>query len=378
MRTQELELDLIHADPAIQSRTGITDDVVKEYVRLLNAGTAFPAVVVFAEGAIHRLADGFHRLLAYREVGRKTIPAEVRNGSIDDAVDLSIDANQAHGLNRSNADKQRTVQLALDHPIIGKWSTRDVARKCGVGDTMVWEARKVRQQNVHGPRSSSELHVPSEGTCPQPVDNSVEVQTDHDPDDPCPEKTAANRLLYAVAARLVNRDPKASEDERAAWTRDMEMLCNEIDKRFFEKYENIRVLPLERIQAKLEWYGRGKLDQKVIEKYADAMRLGDFFPPCLAVYDGHVFRLADGHMRYHAMRLAGIAQMTVAVSRGDLFQTKIFAAGANSRHGRQRTEAELRRDAVALIELRPDFNNRQVARACGAPLSVVNELRPAT
>lgn len=73
-------------------------------------GAAFPPVLVIAEAGPPSklwLADGYHRLFAHRSVGAKEIEAEVRRGTREDALRLSLAANATHGKKRTLGDFKR-------------------------------------------------------------------------------------------------------------------------------------------------------------------------------------------------------------------------------------------------------------------------------
>jgi hypothetical protein len=67
---------------------------------MLTVGAMFPPVVVFFDGAEYWLADGFHRILAAKQLGLAEIAADVREGGR---------ANVSHGLKRFNRDKRNAV-----------------------------------------------------------------------------------------------------------------------------------------------------------------------------------------------------------------------------------------------------------------------------
>src|SRR5450755_183395 len=46
-----------------------------------------------------------------------------------------------HGLRRTNADKRRSVETLLGDEEWQKWSNREIARKCGVGNDLVDRCR---------------------------------------------------------------------------------------------------------------------------------------------------------------------------------------------------------------------------------------------
>jgi ParB-like chromosome segregation protein Spo0J len=59
---------------------------VVDYVNDLNEGAQFPPIIVFFDGASYWVADGFHRLAAFKRAGRSTIRAEIKPGGARDAV----------------------------------------------------------------------------------------------------------------------------------------------------------------------------------------------------------------------------------------------------------------------------------------------------
>lgn len=140
MTTEMISIGLVRRDGGTQSRAAINPDVVAEYAELMTetAGASpFPAVRVVFDGAAYWLWDGFHRIEAAVRVGWLDIEAEIRPGTRRDAVLLSCGANADHGLRRSNADKRRAVETLLRDTEWGKWSDREIARRCGVHNSTV-------------------------------------------------------------------------------------------------------------------------------------------------------------------------------------------------------------------------------------------------
>lgn len=99
------------------------------------------ASIVFTDGATNWLADGFHRFHAHRKLELPTIEAEVKQGSLRDAILYSVGANAQHGKRRTNADKRKAVMTMLNDEEWSKWSDREIARRCAVGNKMVSETR---------------------------------------------------------------------------------------------------------------------------------------------------------------------------------------------------------------------------------------------
>lgn len=135
--TVQIALDKIKIDGGTQSRAELNDDVVADYAATIRDGGDFPPVVVFFDGKKHWLADGFHRFHAYKAAGAVEIAADIRQGTRRDAILFSVGANASHGLRRTNDDKRRAVLTLLNDDEWGKWSDREIARRCGVSDRLV-------------------------------------------------------------------------------------------------------------------------------------------------------------------------------------------------------------------------------------------------
>lgn len=137
-----LEIRNIRTDGGTQPRAGLDDKTVADYMEDVKAGSNFPPVVVFHDGTNHWLADGFHRLHAYKHAGKQRIPAEVKAGTLRDAQLYAVGANATHGLRRSRDDKRRAVEMLLTDAEWGQWADREIARRCKVSNTFVGNIRK--------------------------------------------------------------------------------------------------------------------------------------------------------------------------------------------------------------------------------------------
>lgn len=132
MSHASLPLDRIRIDGGTQPRLGIDYDVAYGYGDLMAEGVKFPPVTVFYDGENYWLADGFHRYHAAFAQEMTEIAADVIQGTIEDAQWFSFGANKAHGLMRSNDDKQRAVKAALQHSKCAGLSDRAIAKHIGV------------------------------------------------------------------------------------------------------------------------------------------------------------------------------------------------------------------------------------------------------
>ena len=107
-----VSLDSLVTDAGTQVRSDIDDAVVDEYVQALLDGAQFPPLVVFRVDGVHLLADGYHRVSAYRKAGRSETGADVYHGTREDALWFALGANRAHGQRLSGGDKRRAIELA--------------------------------------------------------------------------------------------------------------------------------------------------------------------------------------------------------------------------------------------------------------------------
>jgi len=122
----------------MQVRVRLCEETVKEYAEAMAAGAKFPPVIVFNDGTNYWLADGFHRLEAWKRNGVNSIKADVKEGSRIDALKFAFGANNSHGLRMSNEDKRQVVLMVYENRIalgLGEVpSGRAVAEMCGVSN----------------------------------------------------------------------------------------------------------------------------------------------------------------------------------------------------------------------------------------------------
>jgi hypothetical protein len=137
-----LKLTDIHIDVKLQARCKFDGHTVIDYADAIKGGAELPPVIVFDDGKVKWLADGFHRVAAHKRIpGKNDIEADVRKGTRADAAWYALGANREHGLRLSNADKQRAVKLALKaRP---NESSRAIAEHIGVSHVYVEKRRQV-------------------------------------------------------------------------------------------------------------------------------------------------------------------------------------------------------------------------------------------
>ncbi len=138
---QVLEIDLIQ-DGGAQMRVEMSEQTIADYAEEMATGTVFPPVIVYYDGEVYWLADGFHRVEAARKIGRESIEAEIREGTDRDAILHGIGANARHGLRRTQADKRHAVEALLRDPGWSKWSDRHIAKVANVDHKTVGKIRR--------------------------------------------------------------------------------------------------------------------------------------------------------------------------------------------------------------------------------------------
>lgn len=146
-RIDYLKLDQIRTDGGTQARAGLDEATVAEYAETWqtlsyqqNGFDRMPPIVVYHDGEAYWLADGFHRVAAYRRflmdgkpsASAHALNAEVKQGTRRDAVLYACGANAAHGLRRTTADKRRAVETLLRDEEWRQWSDRKIADACAV------------------------------------------------------------------------------------------------------------------------------------------------------------------------------------------------------------------------------------------------------
>lgn len=164
MSEQILEMSVVRIDGDTQPRTAINPGIVQEYAEAMEAGVQFPPVTIVHDGAAHWLVDGFHRFFAHRRLNRQQIKAEVITGELAEARWLSLAANKAHGVRRSNEDKAKAVARALRmRPDL---SDMAIASHVGVSNRMVGNHRAALDatlKNSKSPVSQTPTRVGRDG-----------------------------------------------------------------------------------------------------------------------------------------------------------------------------------------------------------------------
>jgi hypothetical protein len=128
VRTDDLSR---HAESQIRAKAD--PQLVAEYAEAMLEGAEFPPVIIFQDTDGYRhLADGHHRvdaaaLAALKDTRRSAeVLAEIRPGTLDDALRYAMRANVQHGKRMSDADYARAIGIALDRDMIQATNAKDV------------------------------------------------------------------------------------------------------------------------------------------------------------------------------------------------------------------------------------------------------------
>ncbi|WP_322470273.1 hypothetical protein SOM08_06105 [Hydrogenophaga sp. SNF1] len=223
---KKLNINAIRIDGGTQSRVEIDMEVVGDYAEAVKVGIDFPPIVVFNDGADQWLADGFHRYHAHKQAGKASIGAEVREGTVRDAILYSLGANGAHGLRRSNADKRKSVLTLLADPEWSQWSDRKIAEACGVTHPFVASLRKPPEVvTVTTPRAEKR----------SPVAVSGPSSPKGKPPEPGSKKDAQLQALKAVQERDKAQEQAAEVIDKLSETQEAVRILSEENDRLNDR-----------------------------------------------------------------------------------------------------------------------------------------------
>ena len=231
-----LNINAIIIDKGTQSRERISEETVTDYAEAMQEGDQFPAITVFHDGVEYYLADGYHRLHAAQRVGRASIQAEIKTGTLRDAILYSLGANSNHGLRRTNADKRKCIMTLLEDFEWQELTNSEIAAHCRVSRQLV---TAVRAEISGGQKVSSVVTNTPKKSKPVKLDNVVEP-----PEEPfIAEKDEAVAELVAENQRLADKlavNALPTEEEKLAATDTIS-----------ELREQIRILEIENQSLKI-------------------------------------------------------------------------------------------------------------------------------
>lgn len=155
MKTQLLFIESLRIDKRLQGRVRSEESVVTEYAEAIAGGATFPPGEAFFDGSNYWLAHGLHRMLAHKQAGKKQFECQIIKGTFEDACWHAAAANKDQtSIRRTNADKRRSVELALDHAQSKGMSNRALAEYLAVSEKLVRDLRESRRCPINAPQQS--------------------------------------------------------------------------------------------------------------------------------------------------------------------------------------------------------------------------------
>ncbi len=133
-------MDDLVLDPNLNLRDRLDDFTVERYA---DSWDRLPPITVFQVEGRLLLADGFHRHAAAVMLGKRTLPAEIREGTFNEALDFVASVNLFHGLPLTRAERRRAVEVKLK--LHHDWSDRRMAEELAVSRELV---AKIRRQLI--------------------------------------------------------------------------------------------------------------------------------------------------------------------------------------------------------------------------------------
>lgn len=152
MEIRDVPLDEMVLDPALNLRDRLDQDTVDRY---MDSYDRLPPVTVYLIDGRWLLADGIHRHAAAVTLGKRSIQAEVRHGTFEEALDYVAGANLFHGLPLSRTERRRAIEVKLR--IHHERSDRHLAEEMGVGRELVAKLRRTLIEGGQIPNSSTRL-----------------------------------------------------------------------------------------------------------------------------------------------------------------------------------------------------------------------------
>jgi len=113
-----------------QLRDTTSADRVEWYAEEMERGEIFPRVELVAVGdGTYYIADGWHRILAHRQLGRRVVDALIQpvvSGAdpLETAKRYALRANRKHGLPLTRGDQKKRARTALLMPAFQEMSLR--------------------------------------------------------------------------------------------------------------------------------------------------------------------------------------------------------------------------------------------------------------
>jgi hypothetical protein len=188
---KKIHIDTIRLDGETQSRAELNTQKIDEYADLMKEGTAFKPITVFHDGKDYWLAAGFHRYFAQKKNKITAIDADVREGTVDDALIFSLGSNKDHGIQTTTEDNRYAVSIIKKR--WPTWTNTMIAKHIGVSSMTV--GRLIKSL--------------SDGTEEEPQEKVYERKGKQ-------VKVSASKLKREKPTKEKKVEPKEPEDDRVS------------------------------------------------------------------------------------------------------------------------------------------------------------------
>lgn len=153
-------VSLVGCDHGTQTRVSINQQHVRYLKGILDEQSWLQPIIAFCSGENRWIADGWHRLEAYKLAGMDHVFVDIRQGTEKDAIEFALAANGTHGLIESAEDRVKRIRLALTTPGIMELSDAEIAEKCFVSRQTIWRHRQeIEAENAPEEKESDEPEI---------------------------------------------------------------------------------------------------------------------------------------------------------------------------------------------------------------------------
>jgi transposase-like protein len=134
-------------------------------------------------------------------------------------------------------------------------------------------------------------------------------------------------------------------------------------------------LPLKKIRLDGGTQTRARIQENIIEEYAEEMKAGAPFPPLIVFHDGRDHWLADGFHRWGAAMKLKLDSVECEIRQGTLSDAQWFSFSANKTNGMRRTNDDKVRAVKTAMKHSPGRPLREIARHVGVSHEMVRQHR---
>jgi len=174
---KKLNILNIRTDGGTQPRLELDQAMVKDYAEKMRDGIKFPPIIVFHDGSEYWLADGFHRYFATKSNALTTIEADVRQGTLREAMLFAWSANNRHGKPPKPEDIRAIIRKMFEDEEWSKWSNVQIAKQLDVSISTVQRLRVAYQEEHKEQKKTTVTYVDKHGNTTTMETSSIKKKT---------------------------------------------------------------------------------------------------------------------------------------------------------------------------------------------------------